>query len=438
MFQVHLKCRVTSTADSVRQECSIDSTNKENDSSTLKKSSNLTRRKQAVLYNSTMNQRIKILLSTSSASTRKENFAVSSQHNRKKTDVSGSVFKSEITPHRNQDDNTVKGNRNENEKSFETSQLSFLKVAYERTISICNAAFQFNHSNFSFTDSFSRRFRREDEIEIEHEHEHEHEKDSSKSKQNKKELLVWNGIHSLLICAPEGAGKSFLFSHIEQYFLKMNDSSAENENEKLKSEIIVLKLSGKYCDHPPISSSASASDLDLLPPYNPSDGPNKRMRHHLIQCVQMMKTSDINTNFDFKSMEVRGVLRVVLLIDDLNNILLQFNSNEDDDSSEGRAEKGLSSELAAFHLRQLLSLLAIPNNGFDQIIVVGVTRISASSLPRCHIGNITFTSIFMSMFIFITIIVFVFILIFTFIFIFILTSESCYLCSTIAQSNVKN
>lgn len=167
----------------------------------------------------------------------------------------------------------------------------------------------------------------------------------------------------------------------------MNDSFPDNE--KLKSEITVLKLSGKYCDHPPISSAASVSDLDLLPPYNPSDGLNKRMRHHLLQCIQMMKTSDINANFDFKSMEVGGVLRVVLLIDDLDNILLQFNSNEDDDSSEGRAEKGLSSELAAFHLRQLLSLLAIPNNGFDQIIIIGATRISASSLPRCHIGKIT-------------------------------------------------
>ena len=380
MFQVHLRCRVISPADSVPQECSVDSTDKENDSSTLYKSSNLVRRKRAVLYNSTMKQRIKILYSISSASTRKEHSAVSSQHDRKESDSSRSHLNSANIQCRNQDDNIVEENKNEDEnengKSFETSQLSFLKVAYEKTIGICNAAFQYNNNKFS-AKSVSQHLRS---------YKDENENENSINKKN--ESLVWNGVHSLLICAPEGAGKSFLLSQIENYFLKMNNSFTENE--KLKSETVVLKLSGKYCDHPPISSSTSSSELDLLPPYNPTDGPNKRVRHHLSQCIQMMKTSDISANFDLKSMEIGEILRVVLLIDDLDNILLQFNANEDDDSNEGRAEKGLSSELAAFHLRQLLSLLAIPNNGFDQIIVIGVTRISATSLPRCHIGNITF------------------------------------------------
>ena len=379
-----------SPADSVLQERSSDSIDNENDSCTLNKSATHVQRKRAVLYNSTMKQRIKILFPTSSASTRKEHSAVSSQHDRKENDASRLHLNSGNMPHGNQDDNIVEGKKNddENKKSFETSQLSFLKVAYEKTISICNAAFQYNHNNFSSTNSVSQHFRKDKINENKNENENENENENSIIKKNKNDFLVWNGVHSLLICAPEGAGKTFFLSQIENYYLQMNNSFTENE--KSKSEIVVLKLSGKYCDHPPISSSTSDRDLDLLPPYNPSDGPNKRVRHHLLQCIQMMKTSDINANLDLNSMEIGEILRVVLLIDDLDNILLQFNANEDDDSNEGRAEKGLSSELAAFHLRQLLSLLAIPNNGFDQIIVIGVTRISATSLPRCHIGNVTF------------------------------------------------
>jgi hypothetical protein len=204
MFQVHLRCRVIAPADSVRQGCPVDLTDQENDSCTLNKSTNLVQGKRAVMYNSTMKQRIKILSPTSSASTRKEHSAASSQHDRKETDASRSDLNSHSMTHRNQDDSKVEENDNKNKnenkngKSFETSQLSFLKVAYEKTISICNAAFQYNNDNLSSTDSVSQHFRKGGINETENEND-----ENSINKMKKSELLVWNGVHSLLICAPE-------------------------------------------------------------------------------------------------------------------------------------------------------------------------------------------------------------------------------------------
>ena len=416
MFQVQLKCKTKLPIDNVLHKCANDLTDTKNDHPEFHEKSDSVQKLQAVLIDSTTANKFRIHFAAGSTSKTGNSSAFSFfLHDKKAINAyEGSTHNSHDISYRYIDDSTVEKSRykdrdeneNKNERYCESFHLSFLKVVYEKVINICNAAFQYSIEGYNCTSKTPQH-----QHQRQHQHQHilscenknengatnsygnnnEYKNSTKKRNKNENKIPVWNGVHSLLICAPEGAGKSYLLTKIENYFLKTNHLIAENEN--LKSEIIVLKLSGKFCDHPPLPSSTF--DLDLLPTFHASDGFNKRVRHHLFQCIQIMKTDDISTNIDLKSMEEQEILRVVLLINDLDTILLQFNSNDDDDASGVGADsgKGMSTEIAAFHLRQLITLLAIPNNGNDQIIVVGATRISSSSLPRCHIGDLPFNMI---------------------------------------------
>ena len=410
MFQVQLKCKTKLPTDNVIQKCAINLTNKQNDHPEFQEQSDNVEKLRAILIDSTTGNKFRIHFAAGLTSNTGNSSAFSfflldkkainayersthNSHDKSYRNIGDSAVKENENDNKNENKN-----ENENERYCETLQLSFLKVVYEKVINVCKAAFQYNIEGYDRTSNIHQH---------QHQHQHQHilscenenkndtrnsninddENKNSTKKQNKNEnkIPVWNGVHSLLICAPEGAGKSYFLTIIENYFLRTNRLVAENEN--LKSAVMVLKLTGKFCDHPALPSSTF--DLDLLPTSNASESFNKRVRHHLFQCVQLMKTDDFSSSIDLKSMEEQEILKVVLLIDDLDTILLQFNSNDDDDAGGGGAErgKGISTEIAAFHLRQLITLLAIPNNGIDQIIVIGATRISTSSLPRCHIGN---------------------------------------------------
>jgi hypothetical protein len=234
---------------------------------------------------------------------------------------------------------------------------SFLNVPYSRIISVCKAAFQLDLMNESiFTQKAV-------------------ESRCHQGEMNHKSH--WNGVRSLLICAPEGSGKSFLLDEIEHSLRVFR----ENSDMMLDSEFIVLKLSAKNCGNQSLSPASVLSSSQ----FEESKDRNLA-RSYLHHAVQSMITSQISPIIEEKIRSVES-MKMVLLIDDLDILFLPF--MRDDGESDDQVnvnDKDTASVRAAYLLRQLLSTIAMPEHSLDQIIVIGATRLSSSSLPRSHTG----------------------------------------------------
>jgi hypothetical protein len=236
---------------------------------------------------------------------------------------------------------------------------SFLNVPFSRIITICKATFHLDQSlmnESNFTQSTTKSQCHQDEI-IKKSH--------------------WNGVRSLLICAPEGSGKTFLLDEIEQSLRVLR----ENSDMILDSELVILKLSAKNCGNqsshpasvPSSSQHAESTDRNVV-------------RSFLYRVVQSMAISRISPIIEEKIASEES-LKIALLIDDLDILFLPFMRDDGEGDDEANVnDKDTASVRAAYLLRQLLSAIAVPGHGFDQIIVIGATRFSASNLPRSHSG----------------------------------------------------
>jgi hypothetical protein len=256
-----------------------------------------------------------------------------------------------------------RGDRSDSLDGF-IGKFSFLNVPYSRIISVCKAAFQLDLMNEStFTQKAMESHCHRGEI-------------NDKSH--------WNGVRSLLICAPEGSGKTFLLDEIEHSLQILS----ENSDMMLDSEFIVLKLSAKNCGNQSLSPSSvpSSSQYAKLKDRNVA-------RSYLHHVVQSMITSQISPITEEKIRSGES-MKIVLLIDDLDILFLPFMRDDGEgDNQVNVNDKDTSSVRAAYLLRQLLSTIAVPEHSFDQIIVIGATRLSSSSLPRSHSGLSPTTSI---------------------------------------------
>ena len=238
---------------------------------------------------------------------------------------------------------------------------SFLNETYSRIISICKAAFQLDEISMN-----ENHFIRES---MEGQHNQNLIKNKNKS--------PWNGVRSLLICAPEGGGKTFLLGEIEQSLRILR----ENPDLRSDSEFVILKLSAKNCGNqllspasvPSSSHDVKSEDRNVLRPY-------------LYHVLQSMNTSQISPIIE-GILKSENPVKMVLLIDDLDILFLPFmrDDGEGDDQMNVN-DKDVPSVRAAYLLRQLLSAIAVPEHRFDQIIVIGATRLPPSSLPRSHTG----------------------------------------------------
>lgn len=257
------------------------------------------------------------------------------------------------------------GNLDHSPAGFARKQ-SFLTAPYNRIISICKAAFQL-HEALNIGKNWKK-----ESITIQ-------EQQGENASDDKGQ---WKGVKSLLICAPEGAGKTFLLGEIEQSLRILGGNPDFNST----PEFVVLRLSAKNCGRQSLPPSASFQ-VPSLSTFGELKGRNVA-RSYLCQAVHNMTTADVSPDIEEK-MRGEAPLRIVLLIDDLDILFLPFmrDDGEGDDQVDA-GDKDTASARTAYSLRQLLSAITIPNHDYDQIIVIGATRFPPASLPRSHLGSV--------------------------------------------------
>ena len=261
----------------------------------------------------------------------------------------------------------------------EHSESLFCDIAYRRIMTVCAACFDPSPKSDNVSDTLLHQggldpsmspCRDEQNIAP-----HPHTEKGIGSK-------VWNGVRSLLISAPEGAGKSYLLSEVEHSLGIMNENLLRNDRGMFQ----IVTLSAKNCRHHTSPSSPLESLLSSV------NGSLLTFRHHLLKSLQHLDYGNIHYSEE-DILNVLIPLRIILIFDDVEHLLSPFLSDNDENEGSGSADdsgingSGSPSAIAAFHIRHVLHFISIPKNGFDQIIVIGATRISASMLPRGHLGT---------------------------------------------------
>jgi hypothetical protein len=286
------------------------------------------------------------------------------------------------------------------EKSFQKeSDCDFLTTAYERIMLISEAVLPMNtrrqnmvfggHSN-SVNNSYVG-----DDLMSSIDNHRNNMIDSSHNN------VRWDGVHSILISAHEGAGKSYLLNKIEKSIneLKYKEQLLrKTQVDNFEGDIRVLRLSGSDCDYrkgsvsgsPSSPSSSSSKTINRVSTgSSTSDKESLDVRYHLQWLIQVFAVDREANSKDMFDVHIdRGGIRIVLLIDNLDSILLS--SMSDDDQGSDTNDKESVSATAGYHLRQLLYAIAVPsNNLIDRIMIIGTTRVSPSTLPRAHTGTTT-------------------------------------------------
>ena len=320
----------------------------------------------------------------------------------------------------------VNNQRGLNFIDIDSSVPFFLKSSYHRVITICKKILEYDDEiEKTINDCIHEERNRKKVTKFE---DFSTLRDLNSSKENiqglhgrKNRNTSWCGVRSLLISGHEGAGKSYLLNRIERAL----QSTGDIKNKSSYRNVLILKLSGKKCGYKTISPSTSAStssfpsfNFSSSSPLSASEYHNKNgdyinekqsqndernykkkkeTRFHLQNFIQLLKSENQRHENFFTNYRIEKKLNVILLIDDLDSLLLPFVKNENDDiGSYGNddGDKASVCTTAAFHLRQLLILLAIPDNNdgddHDQIAIIGATSLSPVALPRANVG----TSIF--------------------------------------------
>lgn len=291
----------------------------------------------------------------------------------------------------------------------------FLLTSYNKIIAICKAILQYNNGAVMKNNN---KYKENDDKNYDNNNDKNRNSHDDNENNCDNQYNSWVGVRSLLITAHEGAGKSYLLDKIEDSLL----STFCRRNEYCDRNIMILKLSSKNCESKTLFSATStsttfssfmASSSSSVPNQtNSSDvhyGNNDRnnfnnndsnkdfqmrrnTRFHLHQFVKLLQTEkQENKNTDFTQTGIRTALNIILLIDDLDSLLLPFvkddNNNISDNGDDNDYDKNSVCAIAAFHLRKLLILLAMPNNDCDRIAIIGATRLSPASLPCANVGT---------------------------------------------------
>ena len=263
----------------------------------------------------------------------------------------------------------------------EHSESLFCDIAYRRIMTICTACYHPISKSNNLSDTLQN--------DQNNNQNNEQNNALNPNTEKREKSGVWTGFRSLLISAPEGSGKSYLLSEVECSLQIMR----ENVLRKGGGMFQIVTLSAKNCRH----HTSLLNSLDST-----VSGMNNSVlifRHHLLKSLQHLNDRN-NFYTEEDILNVLIPLRIILILDDVENLLNVFlkdneNDNENDNDNEGSGSvedsgingSGSPSAIAAFHLREVLHFISIPNNGFDQIIVIGATRIAASMLPRGHLGK---------------------------------------------------
>jgi SpoVK/Ycf46/Vps4 family AAA+-type ATPase len=267
------------------------------------------------------------------------------------------------------------------EKSInKESENDFLTAAYERIILISEAVLSMNYQRqkIGFEDQLKMSVdNHKDNIDISH------------------DKIPWDGVHSILICADEGAGKSYLLNKIEKSIITLRNQGQSMKIQKDGCNIRILRLSGADCDYRKGSSpSSSSSDFNnrVSTDLSTLDKDFFNIRYHLQWLIRLFAVDgEVYNDGLFDTNIEHGGIRILLLIDDLDSILL---SSTGDEESNDNSDKESLSATAGYHLRQLLYAIAVPsNNLIDRVMIIGTTRASPSTLPRAHTGAPEFETV---------------------------------------------
>ena len=315
---------------------------------------------------------------------------------------------------------------NFNDIDIESPVPLFLKTSYHRVITICKEILEYGDEKEKSINGCSHEA--SDKEEVSKLKDFSALSDLNCLKENPQSMhgrknrnCSWGGVHSLLITGHEGAGKSYLLNIIE----KTLKSSCHIRNKSGHRNIRILNLSAKKSEYAALPRSTSASTPSFISfnctssslpsslKYSKKIGDNtneeysynyerncrkrKETRFHLQNFIQLLNTEKQrheNSFADFLNEGIEKKLNVILLIDDLDSLLLPYVKNENDNMGSFGDDDGDENSVcaaAAFHLRQLLILLAIPHDndgdGRDQIAIIGATRLSPVSLPRANVGT---------------------------------------------------
>lgn len=286
------------------------------------------------------------------------------------------------------------------------SESDFLTAALGRIILICEAVLLLNNRNQRMGFDFN--LNSNDNVHSQNYLKQNTQINRNDMKNDSYNDIHWEGVHSILISANEGAGKTHLIDTLEKSiknFKHKNQSINKTQACYFKGNIRVFRLSGSDCEYrnrgpSPSTSSSSSSDSPLSlnvssKGYKDSnillDKEYINIRFHLQWLIQLFAaegeaSSDTIYGNLFDDTGQDG-LRVVLLIDDLDSILVSGLSDDDQGSNDNNDKESLSAT-AGYHLRQLLHAIAVPSNTcIDHIIIIGTTRVSPSALPRAHTGR---------------------------------------------------
>ena len=213
---------------------------------------------------------------------------------------------------------------------------------------------------------------------------------------------LWKGVCSMLISASEGAGKSSLLLEIHQGLQAAVRMSGQEGN----AAVQFVCLSGKGIElrsdrYEPLRSNSNQDDMKTTSPFQ-STSVRRRLKirenlHLLMQLLQPQESQNEGHPSSISMTEVSTTtsLRMIVIIDDLDNILAANGGTSLEDEAAGdAARRGTVCLRAAYHLRQLLHDLSIQKshdiltrtNEHDQIVVIGATRMAINMLPRSHQG----------------------------------------------------
>ena len=212
----------------------------------------------------------------------------------------------------------------------------------------------------------------------------------------------WKGVRSMLISASEGAGKSSLLLEIQKGLQAAVKIAGQEESPGVQ----IVCLSGKgielrYDRSVPLLSNTNQEDTKPSSPFQSTSARRRmKIRENLQILMQLLQPQEVQnggypTSISTTTASTTTPLRVIVVIDDLDQILAANGGTSLEDEAAGdAARRGTVCLRAAYHLRQLLHDLSIQQshdissctNENDQIVVIGATRMAINLLPRSHQG----------------------------------------------------